>query len=85
MRGREGVCGELLILAKSVIRHTQVLTLLRERGAGRIPVVLGGTLPFEDMPRLEALGIRAVFPAGTPAVEFQEKIRELAAGRQQRL
>ena len=63
----------------------QVLTLLRERGAGRIPVVLGGTLPFEDIPRLEALGIRAIFPAGTPAVEFQEKIRELAAGREHRL
>jgi len=62
----------------------QVLTLLRERGANRIPVVLGGTLPFEDIPRLEALGIRAVFPAGTPAAEFQEKIRELAAGREER-
>jgi len=58
---------------------------LRERGAGRIPVVLGGTLPFEDSPRLEALGIRAILPAGTPAVEFQEKIRELASGREQRL
>ena len=60
----------------------KILALLRERGADRIPVVLGGTLPFEDIPRLEALGIRAVFPAGTPAAEFVEKLGELATSAQ---
>jgi methylmalonyl-CoA mutase, C-terminal domain len=56
----------------------KILALMRERGLD-VPVVLGGTLPVEDIPRLEAIGVRAVFPAGTPAVEFQEKIRQLAA------
>jgi methylmalonyl-CoA mutase, C-terminal domain len=56
----------------------KILALMRERGLD-VPVVLGGTLPVEDIPRLEAIGVRAVFPAGTSAAVFQEKIRELAA------
>lgn len=56
----------------------KVLGILRERGADQIPVVLGGTMPFEDIPRLEAIGISAVFPAGTPAAEIVGRIRELA-------
>ncbi len=58
-----------------------ILALMRERGLEQIPVVLGGTLPVEDIPRLQALGIRAVFPAGTPANEFRDRIQELAAQR----
>ncbi len=61
----------------------QVLSLLRERGADRVPVVLGGTFPFEDIPRLEAMGIRAVFPPGTLATELVGKIEELARSAQQ--
>jgi len=62
----------------------KILALMRERGLD-VPVVLGGTLPVEDIPRLEAIGIRAVFPAGTPAAEFEEKIRQLAASCQDRV
>lgn len=58
-----------------------ILVLMRERGLEQVPVVLGGTLPVEDIPKLEALGIRAVFPAGTPAEEFREKIHQLAEQR----
>ena len=62
----------------------KILALMRERGLD-VPVVLGGTLPVEDIPRLEAIGIRAVFPAGTPAAEFEEKIRQLAASCRDRV
>jgi methylmalonyl-CoA mutase, C-terminal domain len=62
----------------------KILALMRERGVD-VPVVLGGTLPVEDIPRLEAIGIRAVFPAGTPAAEFEEKIRQLAASCRDRV
>lgn len=57
----------------------KILRLMRTRGLEDVPVVLGGTLPVEDIPKLEALGIRAVFPAGTSGAEFQGKIRDLAA------
>ncbi len=62
----------------------KILALMRERGLD-VPVVLGGTLPVEDIPRLEAIGIRAVFPAGTPATEFEERIRQLAASCRDRV
>ena len=58
---------------------------MRARGLEHVPVVLGGTLPVEDIPKLESIGIRAVFPAGTPAAEFSEKIRGLAAAREEPL
>jgi methylmalonyl-CoA mutase C-terminal domain/subunit len=54
-----------------------IVDLMRARGLEHVPVVLGGTLPVEDIPKLESIGIRAVFPAGTPAAEFSEKIRGL--------
>jgi len=59
----------------------KILGLMRERGLENVPVVLGGTLPVEDIPKLESAGIRAVFPAGTAGSEFTELIRELAASR----
>jgi len=59
----------------------KILGLMRERGLESVPVVLGGTLPVEDIPKLESAGIRAVFPAGTAGSEFTEIIRELAASR----
>jgi methylmalonyl-CoA mutase C-terminal domain/subunit len=73
--GLSSLAGGHLVYAK------EILALLRERGAGQIPVVLGGTLPFEDIPQLEQIGIRAVFPAGTPVAELESKIRELAESR----
>ncbi len=62
----------------------KVLALMRERGL-EVPLVLGGTLPVEDIPRLEVLGVRAVFPAGTRAGELEDTIRELAAGARERV
>jgi methylmalonyl-CoA mutase C-terminal domain/subunit len=73
--GLSSLAGGHLVYAR------EILALLRERGAGQIPVVLGGTLPFEDIPRLEQIGIRAVFPAGTPVAELEGKIRQLAESR----
>ncbi len=74
--GLSSLAGGHLVYAK------EVLALMHERGAGQIPVVLGGTLPFEDVPRLEQIGIKAVFPAGTPIAELERKIRQFAESRQ---
>ena len=43
----------------------RVLRLLKERGAGDIPVVLGGTIPQPDIARLKAQGVAEVFGPGT--------------------
>jgi methylmalonyl-CoA mutase C-terminal domain/subunit len=43
----------------------QVVEQLRAAGAGDIAVVVGGTIPRGDVPRLREVGASAVFPTGT--------------------
>lgn len=43
----------------------RVLTLLKDRGATDILVVLGGTIPGEDIATLKAQGVAEVFGPGT--------------------
>ena len=57
----------------------RVIDLLEEKGAADILVFGGGTIPEEDVPGLEAMGVRAVFGPGTPAQTLVEKLRALLA------
>jgi methylmalonyl-CoA mutase, C-terminal domain len=43
----------------------RVVEGLRAAGAGDIDVVVGGIIPPADVPPLQALGVRRVFPVGT--------------------
>jgi methylmalonyl-CoA mutase C-terminal domain/subunit len=40
---------------------------------------LGGIIPREDLPELREIGIREVFPPGTPLEKIAAKIREITA------
>ena len=62
-----------------LVYSKRVLDLLVNRGVPHIPVVLGGTLPAEDIPVLEQMGLRAVFPAGTLGPEIVSTIERIAA------
>ena len=44
---------------------TQVVELLKENGAEDIPVIGGGIIPEEDIPKLKQAGIEKVFLPGT--------------------
>jgi|YelNatPaOPRAMG01_1025707.scaffolds.fasta_scaffold27047_3 methylmalonyl-CoA mutase C-terminal domain/subunit len=44
---------------------SRVLELLRQNGLEDIPVIAGGIIPKEDIPKLKALGIREVFLPGS--------------------
>ena len=44
----------------------RTLEALKTAGAADIAVVVGGTVPAGDVPRLMELGAAAVFPTGTP-------------------
>ena len=44
----------------------KVIELLREQGAGDIPVLVGGLIPEQDQDALRDLGVAGVFTAGTP-------------------
>ena len=43
----------------------RMMTLLKERGADDVLVVVGGIIPDADIPRLREIGIEGVFQPGT--------------------
>ena len=56
----------------------KVLEMMRSEGISEIPVVVGGVIPKQDIPKLEKLGIAAVFPGGTPFDEIVGGIKKVA-------
>ena len=58
---------------------TRTVEALRSAGAGDITVVVGGTVPAADVPRLKDAGAAAVFPTGTPLDDVVAEIRALTA------
>jgi methylmalonyl-CoA mutase C-terminal domain/subunit len=53
----------------------RVIEQLREEGAGDVVVMVGGTIPRDDIPALRELGVAAVFTPGAPIDEMIEFIR----------
>jgi methylmalonyl-CoA mutase C-terminal domain/subunit len=48
----------------------RIVELLRERGAGEVLVLVGGTIPAEDVAELKRLGVAEVFTPGAPTREI---------------
>ncbi|OGP84196.1 MAG: methylmalonyl-CoA mutase [Deltaproteobacteria bacterium RBG_13_65_10] len=44
----------------------RIIELLKEKGADDIPVLGGGIIPDDDIPKLNAAGVKAIFGPGTP-------------------
>lgn len=63
------------------VLFARVIELLREKGASDILVFGGGTIPPEDVPGLEAMGVAAVFGPGTPAKTILSTLDRLLASR----
>ncbi len=53
----------------------RVIELLREQDAGDVPVVVGGTVPADDIVELKALGVAEVFTPGAPTQDIIDFIR----------
>jgi methylmalonyl-CoA mutase, C-terminal domain len=53
----------------------RVVELLRARGAGEVLVIVGGTIPADDIAALEAEGVAAVFTPGAATREIIEFLR----------
>ena len=69
----------LSILSGAHVALTQkTADALREAGAEDIVLVVGGTIPQRDVPKLEAAGAVAVYPTGTPLEDLVESMRGLA-------
>ena len=48
----------------------------REAGIDDKMIVVGGVIPIRDIPRLKELGVRGVFPGGTPFSEIVSLISD---------
>lgn len=69
-------------LSAAHMRHVpRVAELLREQGAGDKLVIVGGVIPAEDAPALEAAGIAKIFTMGAKTDEIVAYVRAWWAER----
>lgn len=54
----------------------RVIELLREQDAGDVMVLLGGTIPDADIPRLKEMGVTEVFTPGADTRDIVAFVRE---------
>jgi methylmalonyl-CoA mutase C-terminal domain/subunit len=54
----------------------RIVELLKEQEAEEIVVVVGGTIPNQDIPELKELGVAEVFTPGAPTQAIIDFIRE---------
>jgi methylmalonyl-CoA mutase C-terminal domain/subunit len=57
----------------------RLLELMKAEDVADIPVVVGGVIPKQDVPALEEMGIKGVFPGGTSFEEIVAGVRNAAA------
>ncbi len=77
--GLSTLSGNHMILAPEVVR------LLREKGMDEVVVILGGTVPPHDIPKLKKAGISEVFGPGTPVKKIVEFCRESVGKKKEAL
>ncbi|MFF7943393.1 cobalamin B12-binding domain-containing protein [Nocardia gamkensis] len=71
------VVGLSILSGAHIALTTRVVDGLRAADAGDIAVVVGGTIPQADVPRLLEAGAAAVFPTSTPLETLVTEIRAL--------
>jgi methylmalonyl-CoA mutase, C-terminal domain len=59
----------------------RVIELLKAQGLDDVQVVVGGIIPDQDVPKLNALGIRGIFIPGTPMQQIVDFINGNARAR----
>jgi methylmalonyl-CoA mutase C-terminal domain/subunit len=71
------VVGLSILSGAHLALTTRVVDALRAADADDIAVIVGGTIPAADIPRLRAAGAAAVFPTGTPLDLLVAEVRSL--------
>jgi methylmalonyl-CoA mutase C-terminal domain/subunit len=71
------VVGLSILSGAHVSLTSKTAAALRAAGADDVVLVVGGTIPKRDVPRLQAAGAAAVFPTGTPVEELIGELRRL--------
>lgn len=73
------VVGLSILSGAHLALTTRTMEALKAADAADIAVIVGGTIPPADIPRLTAVGVAAVFPTGTPLAALVADIRALTA------
>jgi methylmalonyl-CoA mutase C-terminal domain/subunit len=73
------VVGLSILSGAHLALTTRVIEALRATGAEDIAVVVGGTIPPADVPKLLSAGAAAVFPTGTPLDALVAEMRVLTS------
>ena len=60
----------------------RVMEGLRANGIDDVVVTVGGIIPDDDVPRLNAIGVKGIFGPGTPTQEIITFIRQAVAERE---
>ena len=59
---------------------SRVITRMKEKGIGDIPLIMGGIIPREDIPDLKAMGVKEIFGPGTHTQKIVEFIQKELLG-----
>jgi methylmalonyl-CoA mutase cobalamin-binding domain/chain len=78
------VIGVSILSGAHMTVFPRLVNLLKERAADDILVVGGGVIPDEDLPKLKALGVKALLLQDTPPSAIVDMIRRIVAERGQR-
>lgn len=55
----------------------KLLQEIRQEKLDDISVVVGGVIPRQDIPKLQDMGIKGIFPGGTPLNDIGDAIRNI--------
>ena len=71
------VIGLSILSGAHMVLIPRLMNLLKEKGiAGQVKVVIGGTIPNDDIPALKEAGVAEIFQPGTPTqtiIDFIQK------------
>lgn len=73
---RADYVGLSLLAGDHMVQVPKVIAALRQRGAARTRVVVGGIIAKQQVPELMAQGVRQVFLPGTPLAAVQQFIHD---------
>ncbi len=70
------VIGLSIMSGAHITISKKMMELIKKEGLDRVIVVVGGVIPAKDIPVLKEMGVKGVFPGGTPFEESIKFIRE---------
>ena len=78
------VIGVSILSGAHMSLMSRLMELMKRRGLENIPVLLGGTIPLPDIPKLIRLGVKRVFLPGSSLKEIIKEVAEAAREKRRR-